>query len=257
MSRFENDVAVVTGAGSGIGREIAIELADEGASVVVADVDDGGGRTVVEEIEAAGGEATFVHVDVTATDDVEAMVRTAVDTYGKLDVAVNNAGIGGEQAPTGEYPEASWSQVIDVNLSGVWRCLKAELVQLSAQGDGGAIVNMASVLGLVGFADAPAYTAAKHAVMGLTRALAMEVARQNITVNAVCPGTVATELIRGMGNAMGREEEEVLREFSSRHLTGRPIHPRDVAAAVVWLASEPAARVNGASLFVDDGWHAS
>lgn len=251
MSRFENDVAVVTGAGSGIGREIAMAFAAEGANLVVADVDDEGGHSVVEEIRAAGGEATFAHVDVTNTDDVEAMVQTAVDTYGALDVAVNNAGIGGEQAPTGEYPEAAWNQVIDVNLSGVFRCLKAELAQLSAQGDGGAIVNMASVLGLVGFADAPAYTAAKHGVIGLTQVAALEYATAGIRVNAVCPGFIETPMLEAGGIT---SDPEMLAQVEALHAMNRLGQPAEIADAVLWACSDGASFLTGEELTVDGGY---
>ncbi len=173
---------------------------------------------------------------------------------GGVDVLVNNAGVLVLNALP-DIADAEWAVQLDTIVNGAFHCCRRVLPGMNA-GGWGRIVNIASVAGHRGIGIGAAYTAAKHALVGLTRALAMEVARQNITVNAVCPGTVATELVRGMGGSLDMEEAEVLERFTTRHLSGQPVEPEDVAAAVVWLASDAAARVNGTSLFVDDGWHA-
>jgi len=251
MARFDERVAVVTGAGSGIGREVALEFAAEGASVVVADVADEHGQAVVDEIVEAGGEATFVHADVTDMDDVEAMVATAVEEYGRLDYGVNNAGIGGEQLPSGELSEEAWLQVIDINLNGVWRCLKAEIEQLTEQGEGGAIVNMASVLGLVGFEAASAYVAAKHGVVGLTQTAALEYAQQGIRVNAVCPGFIETPMLAEGGIT---NDEEMRHQIEALHAMNRLGQPEEVADAVLWACSDGASFLTGEEIAVDGGY---
>ena len=253
MSEFQNDVAVVTGAGSGIGQDIAVEFAAEGARVVVGDVDRDGGEDTVETIENAGGEAVFVDADVTDVDAMRRMVEVAVEEYGQLDYGINNAGIGGPSATTGEYGEASWQRVIDVNLSGVWRSMKAELEHLTEQDEGGAIVNVASILGLVGFASAPAYVAAKHGVVGLTKTAALEYAEQDVRVNAVCPGFVETPLLEEGGITT---DPETRSQIESLHAMNRLGRPEEVTAAVLWACSDGASFLTGEEITVDGGYTA-
>lgn len=187
-------VAVVTGAAAGIGRATVLAFAKAGARVVAADLNEAEGEETVRLAEAAGGEVRFVTTDVTRDEDVARMVQVAKDAFGGLDFAFNNAGIEGVLAPTADYPEDAWLKVLDVNLTSVWRCMKHEIPAMLERG-GGAIVNNASILGLVGFANAPAYTASKHGVVGLTKAAAQEYAPRGIRINAVCPGFIETPMV--------------------------------------------------------------
>lgn len=241
-------VAVVTGGHSGIGESAAVALADAGASVVIGDVADASG--VVETIEDAGGEATAVDCDVTDRDEVAAMVETAVDTYGGLDVAFNNAGIEGENSTTGGYDPETFRQVVDVNLFGVWNCMDAEIDAMLEDG-GGSIVNNASILGHVGFAEAAPYVAAKHGVLGLTKTAAQEYATEDVRVNAVCPGFVETPMLDRGGIT---DDPEMRQQIAALHPMNRLGEPREIADAVVWLSSEQASFVTGESLAVDGGY---
>jgi NAD(P)-dependent dehydrogenase (short-subunit alcohol dehydrogenase family) len=249
--RLDGRVALVTGAASGIGRSSALAFAEHGAKVVVADVLEEQGRQTVDLIESAGGEAIFVPADVSRRGDVERLVRTAVETLGRLDCAHNNAGIEGA-APPGTafhtYPEEVWDQVLSINLKGVWLCMQAEITQMLTQG-GGSIVNTASIAGLVG-GFGSAYSAAKHGVVGLTKTAALEYATRGIRVNAVCPGVIATPMIERV--FARRPEVEPLM------LAGEPIgrlgRPEEIAAAVVWLSSDAASFLTGVALPVDGGW---
>ena len=198
MALLNGKVAMVTGAASGIGRSIALLYAREGARVVVSDFNVDGGEETVRMIRAAGGEAMFVQTDVTDPGACEALVNKAVDTYGRLDVACNNAGIGGDQAPAGDYAIDAWRRVIDVNLSGVFYCMKFQIAAMLKTG-GGAIVNMASILGQVGFANSVAYVAAKHGVVGMTKTAGIEYSARGIRVNAVGPAFIRTPMIHGLG----------------------------------------------------------
>ncbi len=201
---LEGKVGLVTGAGSGIGRETALAMAREGAKVVVSDVVDDSGAETVAMIEAAGGSAAFVHADVSNPDHTEVMVKFAVDTYGGLHLAVNNAGIGGPAGLTGEYPIDGWEKVISINLSGVFYSLRAELPAIVAAG-GGSVVNISSILGFVGFAQSCAYVAAKHGVIGLTQNAALEYATQGVRVNSVHPGFIDTPLVSAAGMEKGSD----------------------------------------------------
>jgi NAD(P)-dependent dehydrogenase (short-subunit alcohol dehydrogenase family) len=218
---------------------------------VVADVSAGGEETV-RLIEAAGGAARFSKTDVSQPAEVAAMVDFAVAAYGRLDCAVNNAGIEGALVPTAEYTDEGWQRVLDINLTGVRWCLKYEIQQMLEHG-GGAIVNMASILGLVGFVNASAYTAAKHGVIGLTRAAALEYATRGIRVNAVCPGFIETPMVMQRGLAAA-EHPEVLRQLEALHPMQRLGRPEEVAEPAVWLCSEGASFVTGHALAVDGGY---
>jgi NAD(P)-dependent dehydrogenase (short-subunit alcohol dehydrogenase family) len=247
--RVAGKVALVTGGSSGIGRATAQIFAREGAKVVVADVGVESGEETVRLIQAAGGEAVFIKTDVAQAADVEAMVKKAVDTYGRLDCAFNNAGIEGVVKPTVEYGEADWDRVLAINLKGVWLCMKAELQQMLKQGSG-AIVNTASVAGLVGLSGFSAYVAAKHGVNGLTKTAALEYAKAGIRVNAVCPGAIRTPMFeRGVRDNPGIEEQVVAMEP-----IGRMAAPAEVGEAVVWLCSDAASFVTGLPMAVDGGW---
>ncbi len=248
--RVDGKVALVTGAGSGIGRATALCFAREGARVVVADLVVEGGEETVRLIQQAGGEASFVKVDVTQTAEVEALVQRCVALYGRLDCAHNNAGIEGVMAPTARYPEDDFDRVIAVNLKGVFLCLKYEIAQLLEQGTGGAIVNTASVAGLIGVPTIPAYVASKHGVVGLTKSAALAYARRGIRVNAVCPGVIRTPMVDRMVAEYPQAEARLLAE--------QPINrfgtPEEIAEAVVWLCSDAASLVTGIAMPVDGGY---
>jgi NAD(P)-dependent dehydrogenase (short-subunit alcohol dehydrogenase family) len=245
---FEGKVALVTGAGYGMGRAGARLFAREGARVVVSDIDPTTGEDTVRQIREAGGEAIFVACDVSRAAEVEAMVSRAVETYGRLDCAYNNAGISGGWDGTIGESEEEFDRVIAVNLKGVWLCMKYEIPVMLRQG-GGAIVNTASVVGLVAQKGTPAYVAAKHGVIGLTQTAALEHSRHGIRVNAVCPGPTRTGMMEG-----GLVREPGLEGRLAKLTPAKRIaEPEEVAVAVVWLCSDAASYVMGHAMVVDGG----
>ena len=248
MNGLSGKVAVVTGGSSGIGLATAQAFAAVGTKVVIADIENG--AKVVEDVKKAGGDAVFIRADVSKSTDIQALVRMTVETYGRLDFAVNNAGIGGTSATTGDYTEQDWNRVIGINLTGVWLCMKYELEQMVKQSSG-AIINMASILGWVGFANAPAYVAAKHGVLGLTKTAAIEYAAQNIRINAVCPGFIATPLLEQAGITEGSDAYNAI---ASLHPMKRLGKAEEVADLVLWLCSEGASFVTGSAYLVDGGY---
>ena len=246
---LKGKVALVTGGGSGIGRASALAFAREGARGVVADVVVEGGEETVGMIKKAGGEAIFVKADVAQAAEVEAMVNKAVETYGRLDCAYNNAGIAGTVVSTADYTEEDWDRVIAINLKGVWLCMKYEIPQMLKQG-GGAIVNTSSTLGLVGMGSTSAYAASKHGVAGLTKTAALEYAQKGIRVNAVCPGVISTPMVERIISDNPEFEAQVI----GVEPVGRKGAPEEVAEAVVWLCSDAASFVTGHPMAVDGGW---
>lgn len=248
MTDLQGRVAIVTGGASGIGRATCELYARQGARVIVSDVSETGGQETVRLIQAAGGEAIFARADVSNPADCQALVNAAVERYGRLDIAFNNAGIGGESKPTADYSLENWQKVIAVNLSGVFYCMKYEIPAMLKNG-GGAIVNMASILGQVGFGNAPAYVAAKHGVVGLTRATAIEYATQGVRINVVGPAFISTPLISGL-----EQDPQANSALVSMHPIGRLGRSEEVAELVVWLSSDKASFVTGAYYPVDGGY---
>jgi NAD(P)-dependent dehydrogenase (short-subunit alcohol dehydrogenase family) len=246
---FAGKVAFVTGAASGIGRAAALAFAREGASVVAADVSEPGNRETVRLVEGQGGRALAVLCDVTKAADVKTALDQGVEAFGRLDFAFNNAGIEPRKpAPTAEYDDGEWDRIIDINLRGVFLCMKHEIPLILKQG-GGAIVNTSSGAGVIGIKGSPAYTAAKHGVIGLTRAAALDYAAQNLRVNAVCPGYIDTPM---MGRFTGGTAEGRAKVIAEEPV-GRMGKPEEIAAAVLWLCSDVAAFMIGHAMVMDGG----
>ncbi len=250
MQRLEGRIALVTGGSSGIGRAAALAFAKEGAKVVVADIDVNGGEETVRTVKEAGGEAIFARTDVTRPDEVAALVEAAVDRFGRLDCAFNNAGVEAAQglAMFTDLPDTELDRLLAVNLKGVWHCLKQEIAQMLKQG-GGAIVNTASVAGLVGFQLSAAYVASKHGVVGLTKAVALDYASAGIRVNAVCPGVTRTPMV----DALIGGDEALEAQIVSVHPIGRLARPEEIARVAVWLCTDEASFLTGQAIAVDGG----
>jgi NAD(P)-dependent dehydrogenase (short-subunit alcohol dehydrogenase family) len=251
MARFDGRVALVTGAASGMGRAIALALAGEGAAVVVADVAVEGGEQTAAEIADKGGRAVFRRTDVSSSEDVQAMVDTAVAEFGGLDHGVNAAAIENETQPLADCKEETYDRMLAVNLRSVFLCMKYEIRAMRAQGRGGTVVNIASTNSFRPQPHQAAYTASKHGVLGLTRAGAGDHAADGIRVNAVCPGAIETPMLLGAIAARGRDPQEVAGRLS---LFGRFGSPDEIARAVLWLSSDDSSFTTGHALAVDGGY---
>ena len=246
---FRGKVAIVTGGTSGIGRETAVVFAKAGANVVIAGRRQEEGKETIKLVRAAGGDGLFVKTDVSQAADVQALVQKTVEKFGRLDIAFNNAGIEGSTQPIAEQSEEDWDRTIDVNLKGVWLCLKYEIQQMLKQGRGGAIVNNASVAGLMGSAGFATYAASKHGVMGLTKSAALETAQNGIRVNVICPAVIESPMEQRLFG-----EPDVQKHMISLHPIGRFGTPKEVAEAVLWMCSDYASFMTGQSLVLDGGF---
>jgi NAD(P)-dependent dehydrogenase (short-subunit alcohol dehydrogenase family) len=246
---MESAVALVTGGAAGIGKAAVLAFAERGASVAFCDLKRDQGEALAHTIEHGGGRAIFVQADVSQPADVDKFVGQTVSALGRIDYAFNNAGIEGQPATTAECGEENFDRILAVNLKGLWLCLRREIQQMLQQPEGGTIVNMSSVAGLVGFPNLPAYVASKHAVVGLTRSAALEYARNGIRINAVCPGVIHTEMV----DRMTGKDPAVEKQFINLEPIGRMGTPEEIAEAAVWLCSKAASFVTGHALAVDGG----
>ncbi len=253
MGIVAGKVALITGSGAGIGRATALKFAAEGAKVVVSDIGAIGGKETAKQITALGGEAIFVKADVGRAGEAQAMVAKAVDAYGRLDIAVNNAGIEGKIAALVDQPENNYDAVMRVNAKGTFLCLQAEISQMLKNG-GGAIVNLASVAGLIGFPGLSPYVASKHAINGLTKNAALEYAKAGIRVNSVCPGGIDTRMLDSLARQATGGAQTSEQMMNPLHPLGRIGEPDEVAELIVWLCSSKASFVTGANIPVDGGF---
>lgn len=247
MNTLENKVAVITGAGSGIGEATAMLFAREGAKVVVSDIDSENGEKVVSDIKNDNGEASFVKADSSSPEENEALVQKALDIYGELHIAVNNAGIGGPLSTTSDYPLDGWRKVIDINLSGVFYGMRYQIPAIRDSG-GGSIINNSSILGMVGTRQSPAYVASKHGVVGLTKSAALEYAQQGVRINAVGPGYIKTPLV------MNTLDEPARKALIELHPMGRMGESIEIAELILWLASSKSSFVTGSYYPADGGY---
>ncbi len=243
---LKGKVALITGAASGIGESTALLFAKEGAKLVLTDIDGEKGKSLMKKINNAGGDSVFVKADTSVPQDSEKSVEKAIDEFGKLDIAVNNAGIGGLQAPIGEYEPEAWQRVININLSGVFYGMRYQIPAMLKSG-GGSVINVASILGSVGFANSCAYVAAKHGVVGLTKTAALEYSAKGIRVNSVGPAFIKTPLLEGL-------DQELLDKLVTIHPIGRLGEAEKVAQLFLWLASDRASFATGAYYPIDGGY---
>lgn len=248
---LEGKVAIITGAAMGMGEATAKLFAEAKAKVVVADFNEEKGQAVVQAIKEAGGEGAFVKVDISQSEQVQAMVKFAVDTYGKLDAAVNNAAITPDDNLVSEFDEQYWARLMSVDMTGTALCMKYELQQMLKQGGGGSIINISSVSGFRPQPKNIAYVAAKHAVVGMTKVAALENGQYNIRVNSVAPGAIDTPMLRGALEQFGFTEEEYAPQLSLLNRFGQP---REIAQASLWLASDASSYVTGTTIHVDAGY---
>ncbi|HLP89819.1 MAG TPA: SDR family oxidoreductase [Nostocaceae cyanobacterium] len=247
MAEFANKVALVTGGSSGIGRATALAYAQKGAKVVVASRRIKESEETVALIQASGGEATFVQTDVSQTAEIENLINQTIAKFGRLDYAFNNAGIEGEIGLAIDQTEENWNNIIDINLKSVWLSMKYQIPQMLKQG-GGAIINNASIAGLIGIPNSSIYVASKHGVLGLTKSIALEHAKDNIRINAVCPAGVDTDMLtRVLG-------EEGKLEFGKKHPIGRLATSEEIANTVIWLCSDSSSFITGQSIAIDGGY---
>tara|TARA_B110001454_G_C12723220_1_gene435920 strand:+ start:5266 stop:6039 length:774 start_codon:yes stop_codon:yes gene_type:complete len=246
---FKNKVAFVSGAATGIGRATALAFASYGARVALVDINVDDGLKTLHIMTEAGGTGLFINADVSKREEVKNSIQQTVDKFGALDYAFNNAGIEGTQSFTADTSEDNWNHVMDVNLKSVWLCMKYQIPRMLKQG-GGAIVNCSSIAGLIGFPGIPAYVASKHAVIGLTKTAALEYAKSNIRINAVCPGVISTPMI----DRFTHGEAQIRNQFVNGEPIGRLGQPEEVASSVLWLCSEQSSFVTGHPLVVDGGW---
>ncbi len=243
---LKDKVALITGAASGIGESTAMLFAKEGAKIILTDVDEENGTKVLEKIKQQGGEGIFIKADTSNASDSEKSVEKAIEKFGKLDIAVNNAGIGGAQSPVGEYEIEDWDKVIAVNLSGVFYGMRYQIPAMLKNGSG-SIINVSSILGSVGFANSSAYVAAKHGILGLTKTAALEYSSKGIRVNSVGPAFIKTPLLNSL-------DEEMLNQLVNAHPIGRLGESPEVAQMFLWLASDRASFATGAYYPIDGGY---
>jgi NAD(P)-dependent dehydrogenase (short-subunit alcohol dehydrogenase family) len=242
-------VVLITGGASGIGRATSIAFARNGAKVAIADIDGRGGEETLAMIHQAGGNASFAGCDVSAATDVRGLIERTVAKYGQLDCAANIAAIEGTPRRIDEVPDEEFDRVIQINLRGVWLCMKYEIVQMLKQGSGGAIVNLASAAGLVGSVRSPAYGASKHGVVGLTKSVALQLAKEKIRINAVCPGGIVTPMTERIAAAGGATQAQL----GAAHPLARMGQPEEIASAVLWLCSDESSYITGSAVPVDGG----